>query len=53
VSGAAAIEVINDLRPYLDDDSEEFVLKLWRLLVYEQLRMKANLLPKQDGKKAA
>merc|ERR1719313_1965516 len=49
VSGAAAIEVINDLRPFLDDAAEEFVLKLWRLLVYEQLRMKANLLPKQDA----
>ena len=34
---AKAVELLQELHPVLDDDDEEFVTKLWRLLAYEML----------------
>ncbi|KAF4656344.1 hypothetical protein FOL47_009028 [Perkinsus chesapeaki] len=32
-------QCINDLKPFLDDETESFVLKMWKLLIYKHMQI--------------
>jgi RNA-binding protein 25 len=35
-------ELLEELQFVLDDDSEQFVLKLWRIMIYHSIRVTLN-----------
>ena len=43
IAGADAMSLLGDVSMVLDDEAENFVVKMWRLLIYEVEAKKVSL----------